>query len=242
MKNFDNIRNSNSIALLLLSILLFIGLNSSAQNLSPADFQKKINDIPKATVVDVRTPNEFNQSHIKNAINININNDNFTNLISKLDKNKPVFVYCLSGSRSAYAVNLMQTQGFKVVYNLLGGMMKWRAAGLPETTLNTTAKPEMSLTQFNKLISTDKLVIIDFYAEWCRPCKVQAPILKEIEEEMKDKVTVIKIDVDQNKEITSRYQITSVPTIMICKKSKVSYKKQGAHSKSQLIKIINDNL
>ena len=185
MKNFKKTKISKSIYRGLLSIFLFIGLNSFAQNLSPVDFQKKMNELPKAPIVDVRTPNEFNQSHLKNAINININNDNFTNLINKLDKNKPVLVYCLSGSRSAYAVNLMQAQGFKIVYNLSGGTMKWRAAGLPETTQNTNAKTEMSLTKFNKLINTDKLVLIDFYAEWCRPCKVQAPILKEIEEEMK---------------------------------------------------------
>ncbi|MCX6232023.1 MAG: thioredoxin [Bacteroidetes bacterium] len=235
-------KNSKSIFLSMLSILIFIGLNSYAQNLSPVDFQKKMNELPKAPVVDVRTPNEFNQSHIKNAINININDNNFTNLINKLDRNKAVFVYCLSGSRSAYAAKLMQSKGFKVIYDLSGGMMKWRAAALPETTSTTAAKDEMSQSQFKSLLNKDKLVLVDFFAEWCGPCKVMAPVLKEIADEMRDKVKVIKIDVEQNKEIAATYKIKSVPTIMILKNTKVLYKKTGAHSKAQLIELLKENL
>ncbi|NVN95634.1 MAG: thioredoxin [Bacteroidetes bacterium] len=242
MKRIQKIRSNKSISLLFLSISLIIGLNSFGQNLNPADFQKKMNELTKAPIIDVRTPNEFNQGHLKNAINININDVNFSNLINKLDKNKPVFVYCLSGARSTNALNQMHNQGFNVIYNLAGGMMKWRAAGLPETTVNTTAKAEMSLTQFNKMTNTDKIVVVDYYAEWCAPCKKQAPILKEIEAEMKDKVTILKIDVDQNKEIVRINKITSVPTILIYKGTKVLHKKQGALTKAELMKIINKNL
>jgi thioredoxin 1 len=243
MKRIQKTSISKLISLVFLSITLFVGLNSFGQNLSSADFQKKMNELPKAPIVDVRTPNEFNQGHLKNAINININDGNFINLINKLDKNKPVFVYCLSGSRSAYAANQMRAQGFKVIYDLAGGMMKWRAAGLPETTtVNKPAKAEMSLAQFNKLTNTDKIVVVDYYAEWCAPCKKQAPILKEIEAEMKDKVTVLKINVDQNKEIVSINKITSIPTIIIYKGTKVLHKKQGFLTKAELIKIINKNL
>ncbi|MFZ4413941.1 MAG: thioredoxin [Bacteroidales bacterium] len=235
-------KNSKSKFLGLLSMFLFIGINSFAQNLNPSDFQKKMNELPKAPIVDVRTPNEFNQSHIKNAMNVNVNDNNFSNLINKLDKNKPVFVYCLSGSRSAYAAKLMQSQGFKVIYDLSGGMMKWRAAALPESIVNTTAKDEMSQSQFNNLLKTDKLVLVDFYAEWCKPCKVQAPIVKEIEGEMSDKVKLVKIDIEQNKEIAAHYKIKSVPTIMILKNAKIVYKHIGAHSKSELIKILKENM
>ncbi len=243
MKRIQKTRSNKLISLLFLSIALLIGLSSFGQNLSPADFQKKINELPKEPIIDVRTPNEFNQGHIKNAINININDANFINLINKLDKSKPVFVYCLSGARSTNALNQMRNQGFNVVYNLAGGMMKWRAAGLPETTtVNKPAKAEMSLAQFNKLTNTDKIVIVDYYAEWCAPCKKQAPILKEIEAEKKDKVTVLRIDVDQNKEIVSINKITSIPTIIIYKGTKVLHKKQGFLTKAELIKIINKNL
>ena len=132
--------------------------------------------------------------------------------------------------------------GFHEVYNLSGGMMKWRAAALPESIVNTTAKDEMSQSQFNNLLKTDKLVLVDFYAEWCKPCKVQAPIVKEIEGEMSDKVKLIKINIEQNKEIAAQYKIKTVPTIMILKNAKIVYKKIGAHSKSDLIKILKENM
>ncbi len=236
------IKNSKTIFLGLLSVCLFIGFSSFGQNLSATDFQKKMNVQPNAQIVDVRTPNEFNQNHLKNAMNVNINDNNFSNLINKLDKNKPVFVYCLSGSRSAYAIKIMRTQGFKVLYDLSGGMMQWRAAGLPETTDKTTANAEMSQAQFNKLLNTNKIVLVDFFAEWCKPCKVQTPILKEIAGEMKDNVEVIMIDADKNKKIASIYQIKTIPTIMLFKNSKMIYSKQGAHTKSQLKQLLKDNL
>ncbi len=98
-----------------LSFTLLIVQNSFGQYLSPVDFQKKISELPNAPLVDVRTPDEFNKSHLKNAINININDENFGNLINKLDKSKPVLLYCLIGSRSAYAARFMHSQGFKEI-------------------------------------------------------------------------------------------------------------------------------
>ncbi|MDP4108254.1 MAG: thioredoxin domain-containing protein, partial [Bacillota bacterium] len=68
---------------------------------------------------------------------------------------------------------------------------------------------------FNSIINSEVPVLIDFSAEWCGPCKSQAPILKDLASELGEKAKIIKIDVDQNPEIASRYQIQSVPTLMI---------------------------
>ena len=95
---------------------------------------------------------------------------------------------------------------------------------------------------FNTIINENKPVIVDFHAVWCGPCKTQSPILKEIASELGDKVKVIKINVDENREIASRYQIQSVPTIMIFKNGNVIYKQPGVHSKTQLMNIVNKNL
>ncbi|MEI6821653.1 MAG: thioredoxin [Bacteroidota bacterium] len=95
---------------------------------------------------------------------------------------------------------------------------------------------------FNTIINENIPVVVDFHAVWCGPCKTQSPILKDLATEMGDKIEVIKIDVDQNNEIASRYQIQSVPTIMIFKNGNVIYKQPGVHSKTQLINIINNNL
>jgi thioredoxin 1 len=91
---------------------------------------------------------------------------------------------------------------------------------------------------FETIINDVKPVIIDFHALWCGPCKVQSPILKEVATELGDRVRVIKIDVDQNPEIAGRYQIQSVPTLMIFKSGVIKYKQPGVHTKQQLMNIL----
>jgi len=95
---------------------------------------------------------------------------------------------------------------------------------------------------FNSIINSEIPVLVDFSAEWCGPCKSQAPILKELAAELGEKAKVIKIDVDKNPEIASRYQIQSVPTLMVFKNGIQKYKQPGVHSKSQILNIINQNL
>lgn len=137
-----------SVLLLLFttSNLLFSCSNGQTQNskLTATDFAEKIKKEPSIPVVDVRTPEEFSKGHIQNAKNIDWNGNDFQIKISKLDKSKPVFIYCLSGGRSSAAASQMRSDGFKEVYELSGGIMKWRAADLPETTDNTTSSSDMS--------------------------------------------------------------------------------------------------
>lgn len=86
------------------------------------------------TVVDVRTPSEYAGGHLKNAKLANVNDAGFDANIAKLDKNKPVVVYCAVGGRSSRAADIMTQKGFKNVYNVSGGYNAWAAAGLPTTT------------------------------------------------------------------------------------------------------------
>jgi thioredoxin 1 len=91
---------------------------------------------------------------------------------------------------------------------------------------------------FDTIISDTKPVIVDFHALWCGPCKVQSPILKELATELGDRVRVIKIDVDQNPEVAGRYQIQSVPTLMIFKNGEIKHKQPGVHTKQQLMNVL----
>lgn len=91
---------------------------------------------------------------------------------------------------------------------------------------------------FNSIINDTKPVVVDFHALWCGPCKVQSPILQEIAGELGERIRVIKIDVDQNQEIASRYQIRSVPTLMIFKNGEIKYKHAGVHTKQQLLSVL----
>jgi thioredoxin 1 len=95
---------------------------------------------------------------------------------------------------------------------------------------------------FDTIINDTKPVIIDFHALWCGPCKVQSPILKDLASELGDRIRVIKIDVDQNKEVAARYQIQSVPTLMIFKGGEIKYKQPGVHTKQQLMNILQNIL
>jgi thioredoxin 1 len=91
---------------------------------------------------------------------------------------------------------------------------------------------------FDSIINDTRPVVVDFYALWCAPCKTQSPILKEVATELGDKVRVIKIDVDQNPEIASRFQIRGVPTLAVFKNGVMQYIQAGLHSKPQLMSLI----
>lgn len=95
---------------------------------------------------------------------------------------------------------------------------------------------------FDTLVNDNKPVIVDFHALWCAPCKAQSPVLKEMAEELGDRIKIIKVDVDQNPEIASRYQVQSVPTLMIFKEGKLKYRQVGVHSKPQLMNILLNNV
>ena len=214
--------------------------NSTAKTeLSATEFATKIKELPTATIVDVRTLGEFSQGHIANAKNCDWRGDDFEKQIEPLDKSKPVFVYCLSGGRSAKAANQMRSEGFTTVYELSGGMLSWRDASLPETTANTVISNGMSKQQFDTLLNSDKLVLIDFYAEWCDPCKKMKPYLDEISKDMAAKVSVIRINVDENKEICKELKIDGLPVLQLYKNKTLVWSNTGFIEKVEVVKHLN---
>lgn len=94
---------------------------------------------------------------------------------------------------------------------------------------------------FESIIASDIPVIVDFFAEWCGPCKSQSPILSEFAREMGDRVKVIKIDVDKNPAISQRYKIQSVPTIMVFQKGETKFRQSGMLTKGQLASAVINN-
>ena len=95
---------------------------------------------------------------------------------------------------------------------------------------------------FETIINDSRPVIVDFHALWCSPCKMQSPILKEVAAELGDKVRIIKIDVDQNNEIASRYSVQSVPTLIVFRNGKLVWRQSGVVSKSQLKSVLIQNV
>ena len=97
-------------------------------------------------------------------------------------------------------------------------------------------------TSFDSLLESEKLIIVDFWATWCGPCRMLSPLLDEVEEEMSDKITVVKVNVDDADEIAMRYRIMSIPTLLFFKNGQIVDKTVGAMPKSTLVDKINANL
>jgi len=203
-------------------------------NLTATEFAEKMKLLPAANIVDVRTPEEYEKGHIANAVNIDWNGDNFEQKISSLDKSKPVFVYCLSGGRSAMAAEVMRSKGFKQVFEMRGGFMKWRAANLPETTDTNTASVGIDKAQFDALLNTDKIVLVDFYADWCAPCKKMKPWLDEIASSKTETVTVLRINADDNAQLCRALKIDALPYLQVYKNKKLTWSHSGDITKEQL--------
>ena len=89
---------------------------------------------PDFVIIDVRTPGEFAEGHIENAINIDYYSETFRDELNNLDKNKTYLIYCRSGGRSGNALDIMEELNFREVYNMSGGIRQWTAEGLPITT------------------------------------------------------------------------------------------------------------
>ncbi len=92
---------------------------------------------------------------------------------------------------------------------------------------------------FKDLINSKTPVIVDFAADWCQPCKIQKPILQKLAKEEAGRVKIITIDVDRNKAVAQKYNIMSVPTLMIFKAGKTMHRQAGVHQLSQLKDLVN---
>ncbi len=210
--------------------------SATKTNLSATEFAEKIKELPTAIIVDVRTPDEFSKGHLTSALNYDWNGNEFEKQIEPLDKSKPVFVYCLSGGRSSAAANKLRSDGFKTVYELDGGIMKWRGANLPETMDNTVSSNGMSKLQFDALLNSDQLVLIDFYADWCAPCKKMKPYLDEISKDMADKVVVIRINADDNQALCKELKIDALPVLQLYKNKTLTWTNIGFIDKAEVVK------
>ena len=96
--------------------------------------------------------------------------------------------------------------------------------------------------KFNEIINSNQLILVDFYADWCGPCKMMSPILQEVKGIIKDDVKIIKINVDQHQDLASHFMVRGVPTLMLFKSGKMLWRQSGVLSTKDLVAIIQNQL
>ena len=91
---------------------------------------------------------------------------------------------------------------------------------------------------FNEIIQSEKTVLVDFFAEWCGPCKMMAPILRDVKQELGDAATIVKVDVDANPQAANEFQVRGVPTLILFKEGKPLWRQSGVVQKAGLVDVI----
>ena len=97
------------------------------------------------------------------------------------------------------------------------------------------------MSKFSEIINQDQPVLVDFFADWCGPCKMLGPILKQVKDQLGDEVAIIKIDVDKNQPLAAKYQVRGVPTMLLFKNGKQVWRQSGVLQKDDIINVIKNS-
>ena len=218
-----------------LFIISLFSCNQNKSNLISAhDFDEMIKLDKSSIIIDVRTPEEFNKGHLRNSLNVNWFDDNFDDNIDIFSKDLPVFVYCLSGGRSAKANEKIRSLGFKNVYELDGGILEWRKNNFPEASLNNNYDNSLSVDDFNQFINSEKVVLVDYYAKWCAPCKIMEPYLDEISSEFSKNLELVRINYDENLPLVRSLEVYGLPVLQLYKDKRLLWSHIGFIEKNRV--------
>ncbi|HYF67755.1 MAG TPA: thioredoxin domain-containing protein [Ohtaekwangia sp.] len=198
-------------------------------------FAERIHKTPDAIILDVRTQEEVKGGYIEGAQHMDYRSKAFKAEVAKLDKGKPYYVYCLSGGRSGEAAKYMRSIGFEEVYDMKGGLLSWQKNNLPITTKADHKRlDKISREVYNTMVSSDTLVLVDFYAPWCAPCKKMEPILKELAAENMGMVKLIRLNVDENKDLAKQLGVVEIPVVKYYRSGKEYWTHTGFADKTML--------
>ena len=230
-----------AVSFLLFSFISCSSQNASVHHVNVEEFSKAISQ-KGVQLIDVRTTEEYTEKHIAHSKNININDSGFEKQLEALDKNKPLYIYCLSGGRSAKASNLAVQKGFKEVYNLEGGITAWIGGKQPIEFSGEAAPSEgLTMDDYLKQVKSEKLVLVDFNAVWCGPCKVLKPIVQKVVKANSQKVQLLDIDVDKNPSIANAMSLRQIPLLILYKGGKEVWRQLGVADEETLVALVNQH-
>jgi thioredoxin len=247
MKILKSLKTIKIFVLTSLTALL-ISCGSTSSNgqikLDAVDFDMQIKQTANPQILDVRTPNEYSNGHIENSRNLNIYANDFNQKLDLLNKSDTIFVYCKAGGRSSDASRRLVAKGFKNVYDLNGGILKWKRAKLPVAGAKThNVTNEFSVGVYDSVVSSQSLVIVDFHAPWCGPCKKMSPYLKKMKSNYsEDKLKIVKIDTDENPLLTQHFNISGIPLIKIYHNGELVKEKLGYVSETEMMRFLEPYL
>jgi thioredoxin len=220
--------------ILLGGLLVLFSCTSNGQKnkvASPEKFAEAI-QAEKLQILDVRTADEYKSGHIKNSLQANwLNRAEFDDRTSHLDKSKPIFIYCLSGGRSGAAAEVLTAKGYTVT-NLEGGINAWKRENRPLEGVDPNT-PQTSIDSYEGQVKSTSIVLVDFGAEWCPPCKKMEPVLNDFMKENSSKLTLIKMDGGIETALMKSLNVEALPTFILYKNGVEFKRKQGLVSKEE---------
>ena len=199
----------------------------------------------KGMLLDVRTKGEFDNEHIKNSGQLNYYALDFKKKLDLLPKDQEIYLYCNTGYRSEKTAKTLIKKGFTHVYNLERGIMEWNFVELPVVIGQKTNKVQpdkVSIEAFNKVINSDTLVLIDFYAPWCGPCRKMMPLIDSIKTKYHPQMQVFKVNSDVSKKLIKQQKIIGVPLFRLYRNNELLFEKDGMLSRNELEDIIEKHL
>lgn len=218
-------------------LFLFLSCNSGAQTnkeVSADQFEKEIQQT-NVQLLDVRTAGEFRNGHIKSALQANWNDQNeFADRTSALDKQKPVYIYCLSGPRSNAAAEWLRANGYQQVVELNGGFSSWKRNGKPVEGMVDVK--QMTMVEYQQQIAGKEYVLVDFGAEWCPPCRKMEPIVNAFLAQHKE-ISFFKIDGGIHTDLMKQLNVEGLPTFILLKKGEEVWRYKGVLTPEELNNI-----
>ena len=188
-------------------------------------------------LLDVRTNEERLNGYIANSTHIDYYDEAFYNKINLLDRNKPIYIYCKVGGRSSKAATKIINAGFKKVFNLEGGFLKWSSNNLPiqlTKNLNKEITQEYNKLSLDSVITSNDNLLLYISTKWCLPCKRMNPVVDSLSKNFANDVKILKLDLDRNMFLNELYDIKSIPLFVLYKNNKKVWFKNGIIAYSEL--------